>query len=110
MNEQQLAILAEKFGVTIEHLWNVLLVQANVEIICNVFGLMLVIGFLVGFYFVWKRMMKSEDIDTEAKTGISILVGITEFFFSIIIICVLGDLVTLYFNPEYWALSQILNK
>jgi len=109
---QLLRELADKLGTTVEHLWKVLIQQAQVEIqICHIWmniGLFGFGGIAVCFLIAW---IVSVVKDWDEGPG---------WLFSIMMLfVVLGgivywtnytDILTLTMNPEYWALNKIVSK
>lgn len=105
--------LADKLGTTIEHLWKVLIQQTQVEIVlCNLWMGIALWGFgglaLLIFVFIIAGIIRDWDEEPMAFG-----------FFVMIVLIIIGglvyyhnysDLLTLTKNPEYWALSEILNK
>lgn len=126
MNEQTVQLLngiAAKLGTTTEYLWGVLLKQAPIDAAID----LAIILFWVGlFYFTGKTAKKYEANITEPdgtwmreeerkkeKSGVSTLVVIAAYFgLCAVIYGVFSfqNIINGFFNPEYWALQQILSK
>ena len=106
--------LAEKLGTTVEHLWGVLLVQAQVQMIIL---LVLFVGTILSFiswlpYFRW--VMKKELNDWDAEEGIFAFVvliiwGIITGCLIIVSFVSIETFVTVIKNPEYFALQKVLS-
>jgi hypothetical protein len=105
--------LAEKLGTTVEHLWKVLLQQAEVEkILCSVWMNIALYGFggiflaIVVIFILW--IVKGWDED---GIGFLFFVGVVIFITGICLYyCNYSNLLTLTNNPEYWALQEILKQ
>ena len=116
MDEKTLAAitaLANKLGTTAEHLWGVLVKQApysaGMDVLC---AIAMMAAFLWAF---WKyRKFDFDDVKEWDSGAVK--------FFSIVGLFILG-LITVgavegalrnslaaIFNPEYWALKQLLSK
>lgn len=110
-----LSTLAEKLGVTAEFLWAALLRQAPVT---GTVDLVLMVT-MVALWAIWVRKAYREHVryntegerdgwgrDTLAFAWLS--VGLL----FLLVLCFVGSLLSLaiaaFFNPEYWALRQIL--
>jgi hypothetical protein len=103
--------LASQLGTTVEHLWNVLLLQTKVEImLCNLWmGIWLWggIGIVVLAIIMLIYALKAD------KEGIGTF-AIGVIIFTIIIVGIgyyvnYSDWITLTQNPQYWALKEVLS-
>ena len=108
--------LAEKLGTTTEYLWGVLLKQAPITAAIELMYLVLVILGGLALYKIHRRLSKEVEgknslyYDLEAVAAVPM--GIATLIWSVIfIICFfsIGTIVTGFFNPEYWALNEIMN-
>lgn len=118
MNDQTsqlLEKLAAKMGTTVEYLWAVLIRQAALSATTDLLYLIFVI---IGGFFLWKLHKK---LCKENEGGESVyekdpelivtpmicaaLVWVVLFFFAFFSI---GDILSAYINPEYWALEKVL--
>jgi uncharacterized protein involved in cysteine biosynthesis len=113
MNEkifEALQALAVKLGTTVDHLWGVLLKQAPIDgtiefIFCSI---------LVWFNVKMARMVVRKTLSDkpEWKDDLSEIAWVllaTLVFFSVIIVwCNAAMIIAAFFNPEYWALKQLL--
>lgn len=106
--------LAEQLGTTVDYLWNVLINQAPIHGILNLilFVFTTISIFLLGKYFIWIYNKWTELYDDDKETMHVVL--ITVFGFLIIIgfivsIISLPNTLAALFNPEYWALQQVLS-
>ena len=120
MNEQVLALLtqlAEKLGTTVEHLWSVLVKQAFISTTVNllIYSLLLILGFVLSRTHkkFCGAMPKYQETTYYHKYGAySVLMVVAFVVWAIIIIVFtlcLPEILSGYFNPEYWALSEILS-
>jgi hypothetical protein len=123
MNEQTeklLEQLANKLGTTSEYLWSVLLKQA--PIFATVTLLQTLFLFFVG-WFLWKVHKKLLSKPTGQDNADSyyekyeigavfpmMLVTVGWGIMMINCFYCFGSIVSGYFNPEYWALKEILNS
>lgn len=106
--------LSEKLGVTADHMWELMVAQANVEIITYIFT---VITFIFAVFFLTKSWKKADDLEnTEVNsTKHYFFVGLTMSLILISIVSGLGTLfgfdtfVTCIANPEYWAFKEIMD-
>jgi hypothetical protein len=96
--------LADRLEVPIEVLWSALLRQAPVSATVSLFLLALVICTAVGFGLYAKAVFKKDE-------DAGIVVGIITVFLillSLVAISSLPGILAGFFNPEYWALKQLL--
>jgi len=109
--EQLLTQLADKLGVTVEYLWNVLLQQSQVQIEILQLGQMLVLAIGLPIIFITSILTfvgyKREWEVWGALFAPLILATLTCVTLSIEFHV---KLMTLYSNPEFWALEQILQR
>jgi hypothetical protein len=98
------AALADRLEVPIEVLWSALLRQAPVDATVNLFLLVLVIYAAIGFGLFAKASFKRHE-DAGIVVGI-----ITVFlvFLSLVFLSSLPGILAGFFNPEYWALKQLM--
>lgn len=115
--QQLIEVLASKFGTTTEHLWGVLIRQAPIN-----GAISLVIGILLTIVTVWlilliKRKMILVDTchgtqkaawgDDEVYLAVCVafILGVITIFY---LSSSLPLIVAAFFNPEYWALNQLI--
>lgn len=109
--------LAAKLGVAANGVWNVLVAQARVEAIKELIGLgvagglgILGIGMLI--WAVRKANAASNRCDGDVETfwGVTAVIsGIVALISVIYILCCATSWITPMYNPQYWALQQIMN-
>ncbi len=110
--------LAQKLGTTSEYLWTVLLTQAPISATTTLLQILLILLFGLCLWKVHKRLMKKKDDFSDNAydkfgDGVSILMAIGAIVFvGMLVVCIfgIGDVINGYFNPEYWALKEILNS
>jgi len=106
---QLLTQLAEKLGTTSEYLWEVLLKQAQLALVTNSLFLLMLIIILVKCILAIKSLMKEWGEDFDKELLLTILFALT-FTFTGLIIVMIQDVLTLSINPEYWVLTEILDR
>ncbi len=107
-----LDVLADRFGTTAAHLWEVLVRQAYVEAVT----MLLIIGALwfasVVSIFVASRLTKSPTwIDEDLAVPGAIAFSVSAAFLvagAAIFLAEISSIVTGFVNPEYFALQEIL--
>lgn len=111
--------LAEKFGTTAELLWGVLLRQAPISgTIDLVIVIVMVLSAVVLVRFVKGKTTKPAQTEDERypcaewRDEDAVVAWAATWVYLIItasvVICAAHEIVAAFFNPEYWALSQIL--
>lgn len=120
MNEnvtKLLETLAQKLGTISEYLWRALLKQAPIAATITLIQITLIMLFGWSLYKIHKRLMKKDAngdtlyYDHEELAVIPMVMG--AFIFGIMFICAfcsIDDVINGYFNPEYWALRDILSS
>lgn len=117
MNEQTAALLnnlATKLGTTSEYLWSVLIRQAFIDG-CVTLAQYAVL--LLAWFAAYKLLKNGKKIleyadnhDLEGPLVIGgILSAIALAICSVIAFCYLSIAFSAFFNPEYWALHEILS-
>jgi len=111
MDEKLFALidqLAAKLGIVVEHLWGVMLKQAYISAIID---LSLLTAIWIGCVLLWKKyssIPKPDSPDDDSK--IMLLLGC--LFITAVVVAItpilLPSTLTGLFNPEYWALQQIM--
>ena len=114
-----LKVLADQFGTTVNHLWNVLVKQQMIDSITtiSIIAIVGIICILSVIVFIWyTRKYANELVDgcesvlwipATISGTIAIVTGI--LFVTAIPVC-FTDIVTGFINPEYGALMDILEK
>ncbi len=119
MNENTAKLLeklAQKMGTTSEYLWKVLLSQAPIDATVN---LIQFIGVIIGGIVLLKvhKWLAKEDeygdnrYDNSFEERVLMVIAAIVFFVLFFIcFCCIGDIISGYFNPEYWALKRVLDS
>lgn len=114
MNEQAEKLirdLAEKLGTTVEHLWDVLLRQAPIDSSAKLIGVAVA---AVLFVITWFRIQKfpneknSYDFFSWREVAVGILIA-TSLLLAYLGVQEIPLILAGFFNPEYWALRQIIH-
>jgi hypothetical protein len=120
MNDQTtklLESLALKLGTTAEYLWGALIKQAHVSVISNL--LLIVFTIVMGIILLRAHKWASSEYDGYVRynddNGVFLTSGMIVFLliwvgFVIGSIISVDEIITALFNPEYWALKQILGS
>lgn len=108
--------LAEKLGTTTEYLWGVLITQAKVSAIIDLMYIVLVSIIGVIIWKVHKHLMKKDaDGDTKyydlEELAIVPMVIVSIIWGVLFVVCFfsLGNIISGFVNPDYWALEQVLD-
>ena len=96
--------LAEKFGTTAEHLWGVLVRQAPISAITDMFLFFFV---SMALFFTRKSLLKKE-FDRDDGFIPWLVWALVLMFFVFLFLVSAESIVAGLFNPEYWALKQLL--
>lgn len=101
--------IADKLGTTTEYLWLILVKQAPIS---GISDLIVCFVLITSCYLSSKASYKLYDNDKlyeNVGTGLaSMFTGILILFSIIVISCNLSLIVSALYNPEYWALKQII--
>ena len=112
--------LAQKLGTTSEYLWRVLMKQAPIS---STVDLIIIIGLIISGIILYKLHRKfskpytdqkySENMYEDLEALVVIPMAFAAMLWGILVIiyftCI-GDIVTGYLNPEYWALHEVLKQ
>ncbi len=121
MNEQTSKLieqLAQKLGTTTEYLWSVLLKQAPIDAATTLVQILFIA------LFAWLLIAKHNKLSSQTDWGayddkgynnvgvaaLMIVGAAFVFVMTVLCFCSFGDVINGFFNPEYWALKQILSK
>lgn len=122
--EQLLQSLADKLGTTTEYLWTILVNQAKFDVIVSLIQMAFMAAFIIATVKIHFKLAKELPTDPNDKwsryeslygkyeEAASIPMIIAGIVCIIMVLCFLSgfnDLVAAIFNPEYWALRQILH-
>ena len=124
MNQETLAILnrlAEKFGTTVEHLWGVLVKQAFISAVTDLFHVLtLLIVASAGLVFVYRKTRTPPETEKGDRPYVEFEGDFALFAWGIALIALVPiyvsvmasapNIISGFLNPEYWALQQILHR
>jgi len=122
MNDKTIELLnrlADKFGTTAEHLWGVLVKQAQIHAANQlIVAVVLVVLWTFMFRFVRGKTTSSDPIpeseypEGEWKSDEAIFAWVWvwgSLVFVLIVVCTTAaSCLTALLNPEYWALKQLI--
>lgn len=116
MNQETLKALTElsnKLGTTAEYLWSVLVKQAPISGFISLFEVAATLAAIYFLFVVVKQKVATYkdvgriDDHSFALWFIFCVACVWAFF----IVCLgIGDAITAFVNPEYWALSKIIGS
>lgn len=122
MNDQTTKLiesLAQKLGTTTEYLWGILIKQAPISATIDLCLLVAMIVFGIGLYKFhnWCNTEKNRGGYTETRYERSdgmlfvpmLVGGVVLVIWFFIFIGSIESIITGFFNPEYWALHEILH-
>ncbi len=113
MNEQTtqfLNALATKLGTTAEYLWSILVAQAPISATIQLIQTIILTVVTVFLWRAHKRFLNSKAYDAfefypggamTISAAIVLCIWIVNFFS-------IDNLISGFFNPEYWALNELL--
>lgn len=110
--EKAIEIIAKKLKVTADSLWDILVKQQIVWSWCYLFGVILSIISWGHFYYRFYESRRDLSECNEWKNSNIFIVIIsltTSIFFSVISITHFGAMMTGFLNPEYSAMTTILD-
>ena len=108
-SEQLVSELSEKLGTTAEHLWGVLVAQAPIEAsLFAGFALLMIAGLYFSLKYVEKKTVINEEWDSDFSFIAWVLLSIYGLVTLLFSIDAISTIITVIFNPEFWALQQIL--
>lgn len=96
--------LLARLGTTVEHLWGVLLRQAPIH---GAFSIVFDVVACVALYYAWRTLYKWDGY-VEDKDILYALLGCVTAFVCVYVFYNLPMIAAAFFNPEYWALKQVL--
>ena len=111
MNEQTQQIIetiAEKLSVPAEMLWGAMLRQAPMDAALNLAGVLLIWLALVFYSWFWRRWWKQDEPEPIILVGLGwVLLAIGTLGFTM---GHAGMIYAGFFNPEYWALMELVKR
>jgi multisubunit Na+/H+ antiporter MnhG subunit len=124
MNNELIEQLAKQLNTTVEHLWSVMIRQASVSayidmvtIVVLGITLLLAVYGLHKFYSYWsKKEGETDPMDWRSPIhAVGYLICVSAVIavgvgFVICTFTTIPTIITRLINPEYWALTQILER
>ena len=116
MNENTTKLLeqlAQKLGTTSEYLWTILVSQAHLDAWHKLIMLMLsVLAFILITRLNLRAYSKGEYLDQyddlTPRCGWAIVSTIVTLAFLIYGLSVISDILSGFFNPQFWALNYVM--
>lgn len=105
--EALLAKLAEKFGTTAEHLWAILIRQAPISSVCDLFTSAVCLAYVFWSIWYFRNHKRLEDKPRLSAFWFLIL-GFIPACMVLYGLCEMHVVIAGFVNPEYWALKQII--
>ena len=111
MNERlnnALAVLAEKLGTSVDHIWEILVRQARISATVDLIQYAAV-AICAMLWWRYKASASAEDWSYAGPKAVGIAAS-GAVMLVLIVICFIcfGNTISALLNPEYWALQKIL--
>ena len=119
MNEEISTVvreLANELGTTVEYLWGVLVAQAPIYMVGSLLAhsvLIIISIFILRFLYKFIKYPPDswdEEYIMGTIIGATVVSCVMTIFPILSLIISIPTYITIIFNPEYWALQQILDK
>src|SRR5688572_19425336 len=117
MNQElntQLSELAKKLGTSVDKLYEATIKQAKIELIYTIIELIIfaICVWIAWVLYLWLPSFDNDNVETSLMEFAKIFsmigsVGIS-FVFALTLSGTIKHIITLYSNPEYWAMQDIL--
>lgn len=114
---QAIELIASKLGTTVQYLWSVLIRQAKLEAIEDLIGTVIILVSFYALYRLCKWLFKKandesySDIPYDGLAALCITLSVIWGIIGVIIIILsICDAMNALFNPEYWALHEIIKN
>ena len=110
--EHRLSALADKLGVSIEHLWGVLVRQASIDgvyslLIAGAAGAIMA-GIVAGYWLVAWRSQSGDPLSTfQNRTFGGVVAGMLVLAFGTMFFGSIYNALTDFGNPEYFAIRHL---
>lgn len=111
MNDQLVPLLeklADNLGTTSEYLFGVLVTQAPISAAGDLFAIVVILALSAITFSICLRKAK-EYPNAERYAILAIFSAISFVIFTIIGAASISTMLAGFFNPEYWALKEILS-
>ncbi len=103
--EQLMDALSARFGATGVHIWEVFVRQQIIEATMSIVW---VVFFALAVLIWWKMLVKRIDWDEEAQGVPTVIIGIVVIVLFIINLLVAMFSMPAFWNPEFYALQELL--
>jgi hypothetical protein len=118
MTQDQIQQIINKLDSLGSGAWEVYIRQARIELISNIFWILLGLAIFYITIKYWQLVKKEDDgqhMFTETIIGngwlfIGCIVSIFADIFALVCISSVFEIPTLLFNPKYWAIQHILGS
>lgn len=115
--EKLLQDLAEKLGTTTEYLWGIIVAEAKYDVLISSIQMVFMAAIVIVTIKLHLKFSKEEKNGEsmyyrkeELLVVPMIFAAITSVIMIIFFLSGFNELVSAIFNPEYWALRQILHE
>jgi len=102
--------MANKLGVAVTKVWEIMVKQAYVDGTCMILGL--VFGYILSIigYRYCKKQLKKDNIDSGDPEFIfpAMITGFILFFAILFTFVCMRDILTIFLNTDYYVLKQLL--
>ncbi len=115
VTKEFLETMANQLGTTSEYLWGVLLSQAPISATISLLFFIMMCVVVVALYILHTRFMKRNSIGDnfyDLHKSSSTIMGLAAIWTGVVFlysVSTLENFITGYFNPEFWALKQIMD-
>lgn len=103
--------LAENFHTTVDKLYSVMLLQAQIELFSTIASVVITLGLILGCIYGAYKLHKWYKEDEYNRDGYMIFGGgaltVIVIFSLIFFFSNISQIPTLLFNPEYWVLRHV---
>lgn len=110
--EPMLRELAEKLGTTSEYLWTVMIKQAPIAASTIGIGYIAILAFAGILFCVYCKVDKAVKDGTNGDAYFIVIIPSVVWLVASLVgfSTTIREFVTALFNPEYWALKEILSQ
>lgn len=95
---------AAKIGIAADKVWAILVSQARIEGITDLFYIFL----MIGIFFACKKAHSVIQKSADDPIPLCVVMWVVYGFAVLCVFLSVSDLITVFFNPDYWALHQLL--
>ena len=112
--QEVLKVLADQFGTTVSHVWEILVKQQMVDSITTIAMIVAMAIICILSIIVLVRAKKYSDEKNDYDSASVIISGVIAIITGVLLVLIvpfcLDNIVTGFVNPEYGALMDILEK